>query len=100
MQVDLSAFRALVMLKAGEVKAIGEKNGFRVEIGTAQLETEQGQPRVFKNLTTLARFVKAQGVGSLMLNLAQMPKVKKAAAKATTPTTTKKSTVKKMANAT
>ena len=81
MQVDLSAFRALVMAKAGEVKAVGEKNGFRVEVGQAQLETEQGQPRVFKNLTTLARFVKAQGVSSLTLNLAQMPKVKKASAK-------------------
>ena len=98
MQIDLGAFRALVMVKAGEVRAIGEKNGFRVEIGTAQLETEQGQPRVFKNLTTLARFVKAQGVGSLMLNLAQMPKAKKAAAKATTAPA-KKSASKKIVNA-
>jgi len=98
MQIDLGAFRALVLVKAGEVRAIGEKNGFRVEIGTAQLETEQGQPRVFKNLTTLARFVKAQGVGSLTLNLAQMPKAKKAAAKATA-TPAKKSASKKIVNA-
>lgn len=82
MQVELAAFRALVSVKAGDVRAVAEKNGFRVEVGAAQLGTEQGQPRVFKNLTTLARFAKAQGASILTMKLDEMPKRRKTVAKA------------------
>lgn len=83
MQVKLDAFRALVLQKVRPpVSAVGTAKGFCLMVGDDTLGTEAGGIRVFKNLTTLARFAKSENVDSLALRLAQMPKSKKRVAKA------------------
>ena len=83
MQVKLDAFRALVAQKAGAVQAVGTRDGFTVVVGSATLGTDAGTVRTFKNLTTLARFAKAENVNSLSLDLAHMPKARKRPVKPT-----------------
>lgn len=83
MQVKLDAFRALVASKTFSTQAIGTREGFCLTVGTATLGTDAGTVRTFKNLTTLARFAKAENVSALSLDLSQMPKAKKRPAKST-----------------
>lgn len=72
MQVKLDAFRALVSQKAGAVQAVGTRDGFKLNVGTATLGTDAGKERFFQNLTTLARFAKSENVISLSLDLSNM----------------------------
>lgn len=80
MAVGLQGFRALVSKKAGEIKAVGTKSGYEIHAAGEALRAEAGTTRVFKNLTTLARFVKAEGVNELTLDLGVVPKPPKASA--------------------
>lgn len=81
MQVKLDAFRALVLQKAGPVRVDGTPAGFELTVGTAKLATEAGNLRIFKNLTTLARFARGEDVIALTVDISQMPKkIKKRAA--------------------
>lgn len=82
MSVKLEGFRALVSKKAGEIKAIGSKQGFEIHAADEALLTEEGRVRVFKNLTTLARFAKAEGCQKITMDLSIMPKGPKTPAKA------------------
>lgn len=80
--VRIEAFRALVKreVDALTVKAHGTSQGFCLEVGGFMLATENRALRTFKNLTTLARFAKAQNVKVLELHLNDMPSRKRAPA--------------------
>lgn len=82
MGVKLEGFRALVSKKAGEIKAVGSKQGFEIHAADEALTTEEGRTRVFKNLTTLARFAYGEGCQKITLDLSLMPKGPKTPAKA------------------
>lgn len=74
MQVSLDAFRVLVAERVGDVRAVAGKDGFRVEIGQGGLlHADSGRPRVFKNLTTLARFARNENVSSFTVDVRQLP---------------------------
>ena len=81
MQVEFAAFRALISVKAEAVRAVADEEGFREEFGQAQLRAEHGERRVSKNLTTLARFEKAQGASIWTMKPDEMSTRRKAAAK-------------------
>ena len=74
MAVGLQGFRALVQKKAGEIKAVGTKSGYEIHACGDALKVEVGTVRVFKNLSTLARFAKNEGINSLTLDLSIIPK--------------------------
>ena len=83
MAVGLEGFRALVAAKAAEVRAVGTKDGYELHaLNGNALHTDAGRVRVFKNLSTLARFAKVEGVNSLLVDLTLIPKPKKTAFKA------------------
>lgn len=88
----IAGFRALAAVNASTVIAKGSKAGFVIEASGQTLATENGKTRVFKNLTTLARFAKAEGCGSISVDLTlfpkkKTPKAKTAAAAAAAPAT-------------
>jgi hypothetical protein len=89
MSIVLAGFRALVEKKAGEVQVKGTKTGFELHVAGSALHTEAGKVRVFKNLNTLARFAKAEGVNSFHADLSVVPKGPKTASKAAKPTTSR-----------
>lgn len=77
----IAGFRALATVEASKVVAKGSKSGFTIEASGQTLATENGKTRVFKNLTTLARFAKAEGCGSISVDLTLFPKKKTPKAK-------------------
>lgn len=81
MQLTLSAFRALMLTKAGDVLAIAGPDGFTVQIAGGTLYSDVGNVRVFKNLTTLARFAKTEGASEMRVNLGQISRRRRVAAK-------------------
>ena len=99
MQVKLDAFRALIVQQAEGVSAVGTRDGFCLIAGKFTLGTEAGTVRTFKNLTTLARFAKAENVATLALDLSQMPKASKKRATKAAAAATKKRPARKAAAA-